>query len=69
MAVSEYVVSGMTCDHCVRAVTSEVSSVPGVSDVQVSLADGTLQVTSDAPVPFAQIEQAVDEAGYTVAAR
>lgn len=66
---TEYVVSGMTCSHCVQAVTAEVSELVGVSDVSVDLASGTLTVVSDADVPFAEIERAVDEAGYTVAAR
>ena len=37
---STFQVSGMTCAHCVSAVTKEVSGVPGVSDVQVDLASG-----------------------------
>ena len=63
-----YVVSGMTCQHCVSSVTEEVSAVVGVTDVAVDLASGQLTVTSDAEVAFEEIEAAVDEAGYTVAA-
>jgi copper chaperone len=65
---SEYVVSGMHCQHCVRSVTEEVSSVSGVTDVKVDLDNGQLIVTSDAEIPFGSIEAAVDEAGYSVAA-
>ena len=61
------VVSGMTCQHCVHAVTEEVSAVPGVSDVSVDLNSGRLTVVSSAEVPFAAIATAVDEAGYAVA--
>jgi copper chaperone len=65
---TEYVVSGMTCEHCVRAITEEVRTVPGVLDVTVELETGRLRVVSDAAVPFPAIVAAVDEAGYTVAA-
>jgi copper chaperone len=65
---SEYVVSGMHCQHCVSSVTEEVSSVSGVTDVKVDLESGQLIVTSDAEIPFGSIEAAVDEAGYSVAA-
>jgi copper chaperone len=65
---SEYVVSGMHCQHCVSSVTEEVSSVSGVTDVKVDLDSGQLIVTSDAEIPVGSIEAAVDEAGYSVAA-
>ncbi|MET0694158.1 MAG: cation transporter [Propionibacteriaceae bacterium] len=63
-----YVVSGMTCSHCVAAVTQEVSAIEGVRDVVVDLASGGLTVTSDAEPGFAAIAEAVDEAGYSVVA-
>ena len=66
---AEYVVTGMTCDHCVNAVTEEVTALSGVTDVAVDLASGALTVVSAERVPFADIERAVDEAGYTVSAR
>lgn len=60
-----YSVSGMTCQHCVDAVTTEVSALPGVSDVAVDLDSGTLTVTGEATAE--QVAEAVDEAGYTLA--
>ena len=63
-----YTVEGMTCGHCVAAVTEEVRNIPGVTDAAVVLEGGTLTVTSDAPVDFDRIVEAVAEAGdYTVA--
>ena len=41
---TEYVVTGMTCAHCVQAVTEEVTSLPGVTDVAVDLTTGALTV-------------------------
>ena len=59
-------VQGMTCDHCRHAVTSEISSVPGVESVAVDLPNGTVTVTAAAPVDRSDIAAAVDEAGYTL---
>lgn len=66
--ITNYTVTGMTCDHCVNHVTEEVSALDGVQAVDVKLDGGTMAVTSDAEVPFDQITEAVAEAGdYTVA--
>ena len=65
-----YRVTGMTCDHCVRAVTDEVSAIPGVSDVEIQLvAGGTskVRVVSEQPLPETSVREAVDEAGYELA--
>jgi copper chaperone len=61
-----YRVEGMTCDHCRRAVTAEVSAVPGVQAVAVDLQTGTVTVTADQPVNDSAIATAIDEAGYTL---
>ncbi|MGY1755068.1 heavy-metal-associated domain-containing protein [Blastococcus sp. SYSU D01042] len=67
MTTASYTVVGMTCGHCVNAVTEEVSAVPGVGAVDVDLESGGLTVTSDAPVDEAAVRAAVEEAGYSVA--
>ncbi|MFI5894884.1 heavy-metal-associated domain-containing protein [Actinoplanes sp. NPDC051513] len=59
-----YTVTGMTCSHCVSSVTSEISQISGVADVQVDLAGGAVTVTSEQPVDDAAVAAAVDEAGY-----
>ena len=61
-----YGVTGMTCQHCVAAVTEEVAALPGVQDVRVELQEGgtsTLTVSSDEPLPRDQVAAALDEAG------
>jgi copper chaperone len=63
---STYTVTGMTCGHCVAAVTEEVSKVDHVTDVDVDLASGRVTVTSAGPIDDAAIAAAVDEAGYAV---
>jgi copper ion binding protein len=66
--ITNYIVSGMTCDHCVAHVTEEVSAIPGVDQVKVQLSDGSMQVSSAEPIDFDKIAQAVDDAGdYQVA--
>jgi len=66
MSTATYTVVGMTCGHCVSAVTEEVSQVPGVTAVEVDLASGGLTVTGDSPVDEGAVRAAVEEAGYKV---
>jgi len=54
----------MTCEHCVQAVTAEVSKLPGVQDVEVDLASGQVAVEAEAPLATDAVRAAVDEAGY-----
>jgi copper chaperone CopZ len=64
-------ISGMTCGHCVDAVTSELTSLDGVEKVEIALnKDGlsTATVTSAAPLAPAEVGEAVAEAGYLVVA-
>ena len=61
-----FTVTGMTCEHCRRAVTEEISAVDGVETVDVDLASGTVTVTTARPVDRADIAAAVDEAGYAL---
>ena len=62
-------VSGMTCGHCVNAVTEELQALDGVQGVEVDLVAGgtsTVTVTSAEPLPEEAVKAAVDEAGYVV---
>ncbi len=63
-----YTVQGMTCGHCVNAVSAEVGALPGVSSVEVDLASGAITVTSDQPLDSDAVRAAVDEAGYQLVA-
>ena len=59
-------VTGMTCGHCVSAVTSEIKEIPGVTDVNIQLVPGgssTVTVSSDSPLTDEQVAAALDEAG------
>ena len=69
MSTSTYTVTGMTCGHCVSAVSEEVGALPGVTGVAVDLPTGAVTVTSDAPLDEAAVAAAVEEAGYELAGR
>ncbi len=62
-----YVVSGMTCEHCLTSVTEEVAEIDGVRDVSAVLATGRLTVVGDGFTDDA-VAAAVAEAGYEVVA-
>ena len=66
MTDTTYTVTGMTCSHCADAVTSEVSAVPGVSSVDVTVETGTVVVHGE-NVDDQAVRAAIDEAGYEVA--
>ena len=64
---STYTVTGMTCGHCVAAVTEEISGIDGVESVDVQLETGRVVVVSAAPLTDEAVRAAVDEAGYALA--
>jgi copper chaperone CopZ len=66
MASTTYQVTGLTCEHCVRAVTEELAGLGGVTTVTVDLVTGgqsRVTVESDAPLPEQAVTAALDEAG------
>lgn len=65
MTTRTYSVPQISCDHCVNAITSEVSKLSGVSGVTVDIATKTVTVVGEAP--DTDIVAAIDEAGYAVA--
>ena len=70
MSTRTLAITGMTCAHCVDAVTSGLTKLPSVQEVSVlQLAAGgisTVQVTSESPLDEAVVREAVDEAGYAL---
>jgi copper ion binding protein len=66
MTTTTWTVEGMTCQHCVNAVTEEVSALPGVTSVQVELESGHVVVESTDALERDAVAAAVDEAGYTL---
>ncbi len=61
-----FTVPGMHCGHCTKAVTEEVSAVPGVVAVEVDLETKGVEVRGES-LDDAAIRAAIDEAGYEAA--
>lgn len=59
-----YTIEGMTCSHCVNAVTEEISALLGADDVTVDLETSTATVRGNASE--SDVRTAVEEAGYQV---
>ncbi|WP_324287736.1 heavy-metal-associated domain-containing protein [Microcella daejeonensis] len=69
-STQEFLVTGMTCGHCVASVKEEVGALDGIADVEVVLKKGgasRVTVTSAAPVDESAVRAAVEEAGYQLA--
>jgi copper chaperone len=66
MTTQTFPVTGLTCGHCVGAISSELSVLAGVTDVQVDLVvegTSTLRVTADQALTDDEVAVALDEAG------
>lgn len=62
-------VEGMTCQHCVKAVTAEVEGIPGVTEVSIALESEGIShvtVTADAEISSEALQAAIEESGYTM---
>jgi copper chaperone len=72
MISATYQVTGMTCEHCIRAVREELTALAGVTGVTVDLVPGgtsAVTVSSEAPLDGKAVAAALDEAGdYRLAA-
>ena len=62
-----FTVTGMTCEHCVRAVSAEFGVLPGVTAVAVDLTSGAVTVHTERTITPAEAAIAADEAGYELA--
>jgi copper chaperone len=72
MSTTTYGVVGMTCEHCVRAVSDELGALPAVSSVAVELVPGGTSLVTlavDGDLAEADVVAALDEAGYELAPR
>jgi copper chaperone len=59
-------IKGMSCQHCVMAVTKALNAVDGIKDVKVDLKTGTATYDETKPVDLKLITEAVTKAGYEV---
>jgi copper chaperone len=66
--LSTYRVEGMSSSQAVRAISQQLSAVPGVRDIHIAITRGEVTVLSDRPLPQEAIAAAIDLAGYALAA-
>ena len=67
MQTRSVVVTGMSCEHCATAVRAEIGKLPGVSQVVVDVAAGTVRISGEELPGDAALREAVEEAGYELA--
>ena len=60
-------IKGMSCQHCVMAVTKALSAIDGIANVHVDLKTETASYDETRPVDMATVTGAVKKAGYDVA--
>ena len=59
-------INGMSCNHCVMAVTKALNGIDGIKDVKVDLATGEATFDKQGPVDMNVIREAIKKAGYEV---
>jgi copper chaperone CopZ len=59
-------IKGMRCGHCVASVTSALSAIDGISEVNISLEKSEATFTQSKEVPMAAIKQAIAAIGFEV---
>lgn len=66
MAITEFIVDGMSCQHCVKTVTNALRTIPGVKEAKVDLQQKTAQVEYDETlVDLDVMFEAVKQADFT----
>lgn len=59
-------IEGMSCGHCVLAVTEALTAVEGVTDVRIDLERGEASFEDDPSVDPDAVKEAVRKAGYRI---
>jgi len=63
-----YRVPEVSCQHCVQAITGELTKISGVQSVEVNLASKTVTVRHEERVTDDQLRAGITEAGFDIAA-
>ncbi|MFW5487253.1 MAG: heavy-metal-associated domain-containing protein [Desulfovibrio sp.] len=66
MSKSSVKVKGMSCQHCVGAVTEALEKLEGVGEVKVDLASGTAEYEEKSAVSVEDIKAAIEAVGFEV---
>jgi copper chaperone len=59
-------IKGMSCQHCVMAVTKALKEIEGVQNVTVDLASGEATFNETTPVDQTKVKEKITKAGYEV---
>jgi copper chaperone len=59
-------IKGMSCQHCVMAVTKALGGIEGITDVRVDLQKGEASFAEEKPVDRALIRERIAKAGFTL---
>ncbi|MCK4838086.1 MAG: heavy-metal-associated domain-containing protein [Desulfobulbaceae bacterium] len=59
-------INGMTCGHCVSAVTKALTEITGISNVSVNLEKGEATYNEDSPVAIEKIKGVISGIGFEV---
>ncbi|HHI97115.1 MAG TPA: heavy-metal-associated domain-containing protein [Thermodesulfatator atlanticus] len=59
-------IAGMSCEHCVKRVTKALESLPGVTNVKVSLSTGEATFEAPPELSLEEVAKVIAEAGYQV---
>ncbi len=64
METKTFVVTNISCEHCVRAIKNELAEVPGVQSVEANENTKVVQVNWNAPANWEQIKTTLAEIDY-----
>ncbi|MFD8478365.1 heavy-metal-associated domain-containing protein [Kitasatospora sp. NPDC059673] len=64
-----FTIEGMSCGHCERTVTAELTALPGITDVIVDTQAGQVTIESAQPLDDEQVRSAVTGAGFDLGDR
>lgn len=64
--MTEVKIKGMSCNHCVMAVTKALNEIDGVENVEVSLDAGKATFDTEGPVDMGAVKEKISKAGYEV---
>ena len=64
MTIERFQVPDISCQHCVNAITKEVSALSGVEQVQVNLTEKLVTVAHSDQITTEAIVAAINQAGY-----
>ena len=57
-------IPGMSCEHCVRTIETELSELEGVQSAKADLTDKSLSISWDAPLEWDDIVTLLNEINY-----